>query len=212
MAIDPPTDGRRARRARNRVAVIGAMFELLREGKLPPSVEDVAQRAGVSVSFIFRNFDGLADLQHKGIQRFQAEYSHLFDVDDADADQASRIRSHVRLRVELYGSAGGMMRIARARALDHEPLQEAVAHQRGRLADQTRRGFASEINDLTPADATNLVAMVDAATSPEVYEIMSSVHARTPRQITTSWVSALHTIVPAPDEETDKGDGEDMTR
>ena len=55
------TDGRHARRARNRAAVIEAVYELVKSGKVPPSVDDVASEAGVSVSSIFRIFDGLPD-------------------------------------------------------------------------------------------------------------------------------------------------------
>ena len=54
--------GRRARRERNRTAVIDAMFELIAEGKVPPPAEALAERAGVSVSSIFRYFDNLDEL------------------------------------------------------------------------------------------------------------------------------------------------------
>ena len=39
---EPPIDGRRARRERSRVAVIDAVFTLVRNGKVPPIAEDVA--------------------------------------------------------------------------------------------------------------------------------------------------------------------------
>ncbi len=49
---------------------------LILEGKAPPSAQDVAERAGVSVSSVFRNFDGLADLQRRALDQFQSRYSH----------------------------------------------------------------------------------------------------------------------------------------
>ena len=187
-------DGRHARRQRNRQAIIDAVFELVGEGKIPPSADDVAARAGVSVSSIFRNFDGLHDLQHAAIEHHQATYAHLLDVSDTGDERSDRVRSHVRSRVGLFENANGLYRIARARALDHEPVVEGLARLRGRLADQTRRRFAAELRQLTPAEAVNLVALIDATTSPEAFDVMRSAHARSSRQISTTWIAALDAL------------------
>ncbi len=191
-------DGRNARRERNRVAVIEAVFSLVQEGKVPPSVEDVAARAGVSVSSIFRNFDGLADMQRQALDHSDERFAASFEVVDASEALATRIRSHVRTRIELYGAAGGLMRVARGRALDHEPMVEGVARTRARLADQTRQRFAGEVEKLSPAAAADLVAIVDTVTSPEAYELMTAGHARTSRQISRAWTSALAALLEQP--------------
>ena len=190
-------DGRRARRERNRAAIIDAMFGLVQDGKVPPSVDDVAARAGVSVSSVFRNFDGLADLQHRALESFQARYSHLLVVDDAARPRAERIRSHVERRVELYEAAGALMRVGRARALDHEPMVQGIASIRARLAAQTTARFSEELTALTPVESANLSALIDATTSPEAYEVLGAAHARTPRQIRKLWTSALDAVLGA---------------
>ena len=195
MDEDTPQDGRHARRERSRAAIIEAVFDLVQEGKVPPQVEDVALRAGVSVSSVFRNFDGLADLQHQVFASFHDKFAALFVVDDANRPRSDRIRSHVRTRVELYGAAGGLMRIGRARALDHEPMVEGLARLRSRLAEQTRQRFAAELSRLTPAESANLVALVDATTSPDAYDVMGAGHARTPRQIGKTWITALDAVL-----------------
>lgn len=188
-------DGRHARRERSRQAVIAAVFGLVQDGKIPPSVDDVAERAGVSVSSIFRTFDGLPDLQRQALDFFQLEFAHLFVVEDADVDRRARALAHVRSRCELYAVAGGLLRIGRARALDHEPMVEGMWRLRRRLADQTRRRFAAETRQLSPAEAANLVALIDATTSPEAFEVMSGVHARSPRQISRTWATALDALL-----------------
>lgn len=190
-------DGRRARRERSRAAIIDAMFGLVQDGKVPPSVDDVAARAGVSVSSVFRNFDGLADLQHRALESFQARYSHLLVVDDAGRPRAERIRSHVERRVELYEAAGALMRVGRARALDHEPMVQGIANIRGRLAAQTTARFSAELTALTPVESANLSALIDATTSPEAYEVLGAAHARTPRQIRKLWTTALDAVLGA---------------
>ncbi len=203
---DTPIDGRRARRERSRAAVIDAVFDVVNDGKVPPTVEDVAARAGVSVSSIFRNFDGLPDMQRQAFDTFQHRFSHLLEMTvDTGAPRAERIGELVRARVDLYTAAGPLMHIARQRALDYQPMADGVGRMRSRLADQTRRTFASEVRRLTPSEAANLVAIVDASTSPEAFEVMSAAHGRTSRQIARTWtaaVAALLTSWTEPEEET----------
>jgi AcrR family transcriptional regulator len=177
--------------------VIDAVFSLVQDGKVPPTVDDVAERAGVSVSSIFRNFDGLADIQRQALENFQPRFAHLFVVDDADRPRAQRIQAHVRARVDLLAAAGGLLRVARARTLDHTPILEGVARLRGQFADQTRIRFALEIEQLPPAEAANLCALIDATTSPDAFDVMSGAHARTPRQISKTWITALDALLAA---------------
>ncbi len=195
--MDQPAslDGRSARRERNRLAVIEAVFSLVDEGKIPPPVESIAERAGVSVSSIFRNFDGLADIQNQAHVHADRRWAAHFVVSDADASQADRIASHVRTRVAMFEADGALMRLARSRALDHEQMVKNLARLRGKFADQTRQRFASEIRQLTPAAAADLVAIVDTVTSPEAYDLMAAAHARSSRQITRAWVSTLTSLL-----------------
>lgn len=189
-------DGRRARRERTRLAVVDAVFAVIRDGKIPPTVDDVAERAGVSVSSVFRNFDGLDDLQRQAFDRFQEQYSYLFDDEPADgADRDERVRHFVATRIELYESAGPLIHVARHRALDYPPMADGVARLRSRLADQTLTHFAPETHGLSQRDAADLAAIIDASTSPEAFEVMSATHARTARQIQRAWTLALHALL-----------------
>ncbi|NND73821.1 MAG: TetR/AcrR family transcriptional regulator [Ilumatobacter sp.] len=193
---DAPTDGRRARRERSRAAVIDAVFDVVNDGKVPPTVEDVAARAGVSVSSIFRNFDGLPDMQRQAFDTFQHRYRHLLQVTvDPHDPRADRISELVKARIELYVAAGPLMHIARQRALDYQPMADGVGRMRSRLADQTRHAFEPEVRALTPAGAANLVALLDATTSPEAFEVMGATHGRTSRQIARTWSAAIAALL-----------------
>ena len=191
-----PIDGRRARRERSRAAIIDAVFGLVCDGKVPPTVDDVADRAGVSVSSVFRNFDGLDDLQRQAFDMFAQRFAHLLQpAVTAEAERDIRIAAHVRVRLELFETAEPMMRVARQRALDHQPMADGVGANRSALADQTRAHFASEARQLTPADAANLVAVIDSLTSPEAYELMGAAHGRSRRQINRAWMAALTALL-----------------
>ena len=170
------------------------MFELVQAGKIPPSADEVAARAGVSASSVFRNFDGLDDLQRQAVDRFQERYAHLL-TSIADGDVDKRVAGFVALRVDLYEQAGPLMRLARQRALQYDPMVAAVATQRSRLAEQTRGCFRAEIIGRTPADAADLVALIDTMTCPEAFEVMSSAHGRTRRQIARSWIIGVRALL-----------------
>lgn len=195
---EPLVDGRTARRERSRVAIIDAAFALILDGKIPLSPDDIAERADVSVSSVYRNFDGLGDIQHQAVGRFQERFGHLLvDHPDSTAPRADRVDHFVRTRVELYRVAGPMIRLARQRSLDHAAFADSIALQRSRLADQTLECFRPELTGSTPTRASNLVALIDAMTSPESFDVMSGVHARSPRQIAHTWTTSITTLLNA---------------
>lgn len=191
-------DGRRARRERGRRAVIDAAFALIIDGAAPFAVEDVAARAGVSVSSVYRNFDSLVDLQRLALAQFDARYMHLLTATPPPgADFAARVEFFVRHRISLYEQAGPLMKMARIRALDHETMVDAVVEHRRALAEQTRECFGPEIAHRTTADAASLVSVIDSLTSPESFDLMTGTHARTSRQVARSWRLGLHALIAA---------------
>jgi TetR/AcrR family transcriptional regulator of autoinduction and epiphytic fitness len=197
--ITPPSDGRRARRARGRVAVTDAMLALLQEGKIPPSAEMVAERAGVSVASLFRYFDGLADLQTQAYERFRERYASIVAVPDEvrSRSQPERIEALIEARLDLYEQAGGMMLVGRLRSLEHEPLVAASAAMRGALADQVRSLLGADASDGSPGGIAGLVAVVDALTSLESWDVMCRTHGRSRSDVAELWRSAITAILAA---------------
>jgi AcrR family transcriptional regulator len=64
MASPPPQvlDGRAARSQRSRDRIVDALFELVGEGVLRPTAEQVAERAGVGIRTVFRHFSDMEGL------------------------------------------------------------------------------------------------------------------------------------------------------
>ena len=195
---DERIDGRRARRERGRTAVIDAMFDLLQEGKVPPPVDLVAERSGVSVSTIFRYFQNLDTLQVQTFERFLERFSPLVSgVDDPDAPQPDRIAGFARTRLDLYERAGTIMAVGRLRALEHEPLVEASSRMRGLLADQVRHWFAAELDRTPPSLRSDLTASIDAFTALESWDVMRRTHSRSRPQIDRTWQRGLAALCEA---------------
>jgi AcrR family transcriptional regulator len=188
-----PIDGRRARRERGRLAVIDAMFSLLQDGKIPVSAELVAERAGVSVASVFRYFDGLDDLQLQTFERFRERFEPLLAVAPGAVTLEERIDAFVTSRLDLYEQAGAIMAVGRLRALEHEPLVAASAEMRGLLAGQVRSVFADDV--VTLSSATDVVAVIDALTALESWDVMRKTHARSRHQIETAWRRGIRAVI-----------------
>ncbi len=176
--------------------MVDAMFALVGDGKVPPTVEDVAARAGVSVSSVFRSFEGLDDMQREAFDVFQVRYSSLFESRVTSAmSRSERVAAHVSVRLELYAAVGPIMHFARQRALDYLPMAEGVGRSRSKLADQTREHFRPEAAELSPANAANLLSVIDSLTSPDAYQVMGAANGRSHRQIGRAWTTAITALL-----------------
>lgn len=190
------------------------MFSLLQDGKIPVSAELVADRAGVSVASVFRYFDGLDDLQYRTFERFRERFEPLLVVTPGAATRDERITAFVDSRLDLYEQAGAIMAVGRLRALEYEPLVAASAEMRGLLADQVRSVFAADV--ATVGSGADLVAVIDALTSLESWDVMRRAHARSRRQIERTWRQGIDAVIAAwpssdgnPDKNVNKNVNED---
>ena len=142
-----PVDGRRARRDRGREAVTEAMIDLVLEGHVPPTAEQVAARAGVSVASLFRYFETLDELRRATIQRYHERFAHLIEIAAIGAGPAGRARRQLR-RVAARASTRRPSRWpgSPAAAPSTVPAIDDSLHQaRATAAEQIRRHFAAEL-------------------------------------------------------------------
>ncbi len=189
---EPRVDGRRLRRERGRAAVIDAMFELIREAGTPPTVDAIAERAGVSESSVFRYFDNLEDLQQQTIDRYFERFAPLFVIPAAgEGTRAERIARFVDARLELYEAIGPIGRLARLRASDTPRFAEPLERMRNLLTVQIRAHFGREVDGRTPAAGDDLVVLIDTLTSFEAWDLLHDSHHRTHRQVRRAWVDGL---------------------
>ena len=111
-------DGRRERSERSREAIVQALLDLIREGHLSPTAEQVAIRADVGVRTVFRHFDDMDNLYSSINDRVTAEVSALFVTEDQTGPLPVRITQLVDRRCAFFE------RIA--------PFARATQIQRGR--------------------------------------------------------------------------------
>lgn len=171
--VDTPLDGRHRRREANREAVVEALLQLYREGRLVPSSEEIAERAGISARSLFRYFDDADAMVRTAIARQQQHLAPLFEHDATPAQPlAERIQRFVASRTRLLAEMGSVGRLARARSIAQPLLEVELERIRSALRAQLAELFAEELARREARDARVTLAALDVATSWEAYDLL----------------------------------------
>jgi AcrR family transcriptional regulator len=164
------TDGRTARRERNRNAVLDAVLELFGEGSTNPTPDEVATRSGVSLRSVYRYFDDRESLLRSAMEHHFHRIQPLFTIEiDPDLPLERRVEALVRQRLHLYEAAAPVFRAAIARSGTNPLIEERVRDRRALLARQVEQLFAPELAAFG-AQAPGATAMVDVATEFESFD------------------------------------------
>ena len=190
------TDGRTARRERNRNEVVEAALALVDEGVEDPSIEQLTERSGVSARSVFRYFEGLDDLRRAVIRRhFERVLPVLESVDPGDGSLDTRIRRFVESRLKFNESIAGPARTAQMRAHFAPVIADDIHEYRRVLDASVRRHFAPELKLRPKAEAEDLTALIDVLVSFDGWDLMTRDHSRSRTQIRRAWTLALESLL-----------------
>lgn len=179
-------DGRSLRRARNRTAVLDAVIEIFEEGDLDPSVDAVAERAGVSNRSIYRYFDHRDHLMRAAVTHAMRRVIPEIQLDGIGVGSFDeRVQRFTDHRLQMYQRLAPITRAAK-RAAQSEPII-AEEFEAGRLV--LRRSFldhfADEFAPLGPAERTRAVLTAELAFQFEAFEFLwSSTNGQVPEMRT----------------------------
>src|SRR5689334_14654276 len=101
IATDVPTDGRLARTARTRAAIVDALLDLLEEGDLQPTASRIADRAGTSLRLIYHHFGDLESLFHSAAIRQTERLAEHVEPIDVDLPLRERVDTIVDQRADV---------------------------------------------------------------------------------------------------------------
>lgn len=189
-------DGRRARRDRNRDAVVDALLALYRDGQLNPSSDEIASRAGLSPRSLFRYFDDIDDLCQSAITRQQDQVRHLFEVEvPFDAPVAERIAALVEQRTRLFDTIFAAALVARLRAPFQPMVAAHITDSRSYLRNQIKRLLKPELSALTPAAAANVLTAMDLLCSFEAFQLMRQDQVLSNAKIISTLIDTLKTLL-----------------
>jgi AcrR family transcriptional regulator len=98
----PHIDGRLRRSERSREAIVEAVVELVGDGTLEPTAEQVADRAEVGLRTVFRHFRDMAGLSAAMDARLQTRLLPLLDAEPSAAGLEQRVSDLVAQRAEVF--------------------------------------------------------------------------------------------------------------
>ena len=193
-STDLPGDGRLARSARARRAVLDALLDLIDEGNLRPPAPRIAERAGVSLRSVFHYFPDLEALYAAAAERQFARLQPLVRRLPVRGPLAGRLRSFVTQRVRLLERITPVRRAA----LLLEPFSPQVArglrYVRSLGQREVMRVFAPELAARPPAVRREIAAALVVASSWPAWEALRA-HQGLPRaraaRVLTRMLTAL---------------------
>jgi AcrR family transcriptional regulator len=100
-------DGRRQRSERSKQAIIEAMLDMISEGTLIPTAQQVSERAGVGIRSVFRHFEDMESIFVMADEARRSRYEDIFLGGDREGTLQQRILHAVEQRAkgyELYGN------------------------------------------------------------------------------------------------------------
>lgn len=119
------TDGRARRSQRSRERIVEALFELVQEGALMPTGEQVAERAEVGLRSVFRHFDDMETLYAAMRERVERFAQPLLALTITDGSLLERIGALTRGRASLFERIAPFERAGRLRRWNSPLLQRS---------------------------------------------------------------------------------------
>ena len=157
-------DGRRLRSVRSRQAIVDAMIELVSDGILAPTAQQIAARAGIGIRTLFRHFSDMESLFEAADAQKRESYEAQFIGGDRSGSLDERIQHAVERRATAYENTKHAILSTHAQAWRYEFLRKNYAgYQRALRKDLDH--WLPELKDLEQADRE----AVDAVASFEMW-------------------------------------------
>ena len=157
-------DGRRLRSERNRAAIVDAALDLIREGVLVPTAQQISDRAGVGMRTFFRHFEDMESLFAAVDAHTRKSYEGLFELGERQGTIEERVAHAVQRRAEAFEQLKNMVLSTQAQLWRSQVLAKNYARNQRKLRDNLV-AWLPEIEDL-PLEQREAV---DAAASFELW-------------------------------------------
>lgn len=171
-AVTQTVDGRTARSARTRAAVVTAVLELVRTGNPRPTAKEIAARAGISLRSVYVHFEDLDDLFAAAGAHQLAEVAHLLYAVDAGLPRAERIDEVVRQRGEIWETLAPIRRAVLVWESSSPTLRAGSQRSTERARRDLARVFAAELGQLDRDRRTLVLEAMHLACSAGAWEVL----------------------------------------
>lgn len=104
LAPTETVDGRRTRGQANKRSIVSALVDLIRDGVVAPTAEQVAARAGVGLRSVFRHFDDMETLYREIASELDQLVLPLVYKRLKSTDWQARLAESIELRALVFES------------------------------------------------------------------------------------------------------------
>jgi AcrR family transcriptional regulator len=170
LVVDLSADGRVARGARNREAIVAALLSLYDDGVLRPSAAQVAERAGVSARSVHNHFADMEALRAEVADRQWERVAHLTEPPPAGLPLAERIDRLVEGRAAFFEAITPVRRAALLSVHESPTIARRLARAGRILRAQLTDLFADELRVAGP----HALDAIDLCTSWDVWDRLRS--------------------------------------
>ena len=168
-----PADGRQGRTLRSRRAICEACLDLVQEGVLQPSADQISDRAALSRRSIFHHFGDLAALYDAVVEAGMQRCAPLLEEIPRSAPVGVRAAKLAEVRARFLEATTPFRRSLAAQALVGPVSGQAMRVVRALLRhqrDEVAALFAGELAALAAPERAELVEALAAAVSPATWE------------------------------------------
>jgi TetR/AcrR family transcriptional regulator, regulator of autoinduction and epiphytic fitness len=172
VAATSLTDGRSARAARTRDAVVEALLSLLDDGNFRPTARQVADRAGVSLRSVYVHFDDLEDLFTAAAHNHFERVRDLIERIPDHGPLETRLDLFTRQRARIHEASAQVRRAAVLQEPFSPALAEVLALARKLSRAEIEVVFGAELAERDGADRARLAIELDLLSSASVWETL----------------------------------------
>ena len=137
-------DGRHARKARTREAIVNALLELLDEGHTEPTAAEIAQRAKVAIRSIGQHFKSREELLLAVASRHSARLPTPTPPSPGRSFDA-RVSHFVMVRSRALEASAGVRRAAQRGAGDSKAITRSLAETAKRRREELVASLGAEL-------------------------------------------------------------------
>lgn len=157
-------DGRRRRARDSRQRIVAAMIELVSEGRITPSAEDVASRAAVGLRTVFRHFSDMESL-YAALTSSLVEQYEMWLIPFESMDWRGQLEEVVERRTATYERLLPFKRAGDA----HRHMSPSIQTEHARMRDVLRQRLASLL-PVSIAEDPARFEMIDLMLSLDVWQ------------------------------------------
>ncbi|ADP81089.1 TetR/AcrR family transcriptional regulator [Pseudofrankia inefficax] len=161
-------DGRNARGARNRKAIVDATLTLVAERGALPTAHEIAQRAGLAPRSVFHHFPSLEALLAEAARSRADLWRSLLTPPEPGRSLAERLAAALGQRAELFEQISAVRRVAVRLESSSPLLAELLDDSRGVLRRHLRRALNPELSAVGQPGA----AGIETAASWEMWDLL----------------------------------------